>query len=85
MSNLANHSNLATDCWKSVVAWEYHFLVDENALDGIFCFQQIGMLAGGHSFLLHLLLFASGSACFFQCSRSASVGTCSLFVLFSMI
>ena len=73
-SSHANHSKLATSCWKSVVVWKYFFLVDEIALGAILL-----LLANRYAWwwprcLLHLLFFF----CFkqyvlFQCSRPASV------------
>ena len=73
-SNLANHSNLATGCWKSVAEREHYFLSTKMLSIPFIVFWQIGMLGGGH--VLHLLWFREHVL--FQCSRSAGKGTFSL-------
>ena len=65
-SIVANHSNLATGCWKSVVVWKYCFLVDENVLDTILLLSAIRDAWWRPRCLLHLLLCASSCSCYFN-------------------
>ena len=62
--HFANRSNIATASWNLVVVWKYCFTVDENALDAVLLLLENRDAWWWLQCLLHLLLFASGGACF---------------------